>query len=154
MYVKIRSVDTLRPQSRVENDKYKQLNDMVQKSSSREISSEQYTRTLGFKYQTRTEVWDYHLIFMNIFAGDNGLNVWLTEGFLFSLKLVIKFSLEWVTSCRSYVRFISLFCPVNSLKCLSAYITTIFIYFFDVFLCFQYKCTNILFNNCWLIDWC
>ena len=56
MYVKIRSVDTLRPQSRVENDKYKQLYDMVQKSSSREISSEQYTRTLGFKYQTRTEV--------------------------------------------------------------------------------------------------
>jgi hypothetical protein len=40
----------------VENDKYKQLYDMVQKSSSREISSEQYTRTLGFKYQTRTEV--------------------------------------------------------------------------------------------------
>ena len=30
----------------------------------------------------------------------------LTE-FLFSLKLVIKFSLRWVTRCRSDVRFIS-----------------------------------------------
>ena len=37
----------------------------------------------------------------------------LTE-FLFSLKLVIKFSLRWVTRCRSDVRFIS---PVFS--CLS-----------------------------------
>ena len=43
----------------------------------------------------------------------------ITEEFLFSLKSVIKFSLKWVTSCHSYVRFISLFCPVNSLKCLS-----------------------------------
>jgi hypothetical protein len=47
--------------------------------------------------------------------------------FFFLLKWVIKFPLKWVTSCRSYVRFISLscpvnslnFCPVNSLKCLS-----------------------------------
>jgi hypothetical protein len=42
-------------------------------------------------------------------SGDNALNVWLTEAFLFSLKWVIKFSFKWVTSCRSYVRFISLF---------------------------------------------
>ena len=36
-------------------------------------------------------------------AGDNGLNVWLTEEFLLSLKWVIKFSLKWATSCRSFV---------------------------------------------------
>jgi hypothetical protein len=41
---------------------------MVQKYYSGEISREQYTRTLGFKYQARTELWDYHLIFMYIFA--------------------------------------------------------------------------------------
>jgi hypothetical protein len=39
---------------------------MVQKYSSVEISREQYTP--GFKYQARTELWDYHLIFMYIFA--------------------------------------------------------------------------------------
>ena len=39
--------------------------------------------------------------------------------FLFSLKWVIKFSLKWVTSCHSYVRFSSFFCLVNSFKCLS-----------------------------------
>jgi hypothetical protein len=32
---------------------------MVQKYSSGEISREEYTYTLGFKYQTRTELWDY-----------------------------------------------------------------------------------------------
>ena len=51
---------TVLPQSRVENDKDKQLHDMVQKYSSGEISREQYTR----KYLARTEFWDYHLIFM------------------------------------------------------------------------------------------
>jgi hypothetical protein len=45
-------------------------------------------------------------------AGESGHNVWLTEEFLFSLKWVIKFSLKWVASCRSYVRFISLCCPI------------------------------------------
>jgi hypothetical protein len=48
--------------------KNKQLHDIVQKYSSGEISREQYTRALGFKYQARTESWDYHLIFMYIFA--------------------------------------------------------------------------------------
>ena len=83
-YIKIRSVDTVLPKSRVENDKDKQLHDMVQKFSSGEISREQ---------------------------------------FLFSLKWVSKFSLKWVTICRSYVRLISLLCPVNSLKCLSSLTT-------------------------------
>ena len=41
-YIKIRSMDTVLPQSRVEKDKDKQLHDIVQKSSSGEISSEQY----------------------------------------------------------------------------------------------------------------
>jgi hypothetical protein len=36
---------------------------MVQKYSSGEVSREQYTR-IGFKYQSRTELWHYHLIFM------------------------------------------------------------------------------------------
>jgi hypothetical protein len=36
------------------------LHDMVQKYSSGEISREQYTRTLGFKYQAWTELWDYY----------------------------------------------------------------------------------------------
>jgi hypothetical protein len=40
----------------VENDKDKQLYDMVQKYPSGEISREQYTRTLGFKYQVTTEL--------------------------------------------------------------------------------------------------
>jgi len=34
----------------------KHLHDMVQKYSSDEISREQYTRTLGFKCQARTEL--------------------------------------------------------------------------------------------------
>jgi hypothetical protein len=55
-YTKIRNIDTVLPQSRVENDKDKQLHDMVQKYSSGEISREQYTRTLGFKYQARMEL--------------------------------------------------------------------------------------------------
>jgi hypothetical protein len=54
--VKIRSVDTVLPKSRVENDKDKQLHDMVQKYSSGEIYHEQYTSTLGFRYQVRTEL--------------------------------------------------------------------------------------------------
>jgi hypothetical protein len=62
------------------------------------------------KIQQNTLLW---------WAGESGHNVWLTEEFLFSLKWVIKFSLKWVASCRSYVRFISLFCPVNLLKYLS-----------------------------------
>jgi hypothetical protein len=49
-------MDTVLPQSRVERDKDKQLYDMVQKYSSGEISREEYTYTLGFKYQTRTEL--------------------------------------------------------------------------------------------------
>jgi hypothetical protein len=40
----------------VENDKDKQLHNMVQKYSNGEISREQYTRTLGFKYQARMEL--------------------------------------------------------------------------------------------------
>jgi hypothetical protein len=36
-----------------------------------------------------------------------------------SLKWVITFLFRWVTRCRSYFCFSSLFCPVNSLKCLS-----------------------------------
>jgi hypothetical protein len=55
-YIKIRSVDTVLPKSRVENDKDKQLHDMVQKYSSGEIYHEQYTSTLGFRYQARTEL--------------------------------------------------------------------------------------------------
>jgi hypothetical protein len=49
-------MDTVLPQSRVENDKDKQLYDMVQIYSSGEISCEQYTRTLGFKCQSRAEL--------------------------------------------------------------------------------------------------
>ena len=49
--------------SRVEKGNNKQLHDIVQKYSSAEISREQYTRILGFKYQERN-----HLIFMSIFA--------------------------------------------------------------------------------------
>jgi hypothetical protein len=44
-------MDRVLPQSRVEKDKDKQLHVMVKKYSSGEISCEQYTRTLGFKYQ-------------------------------------------------------------------------------------------------------
>jgi hypothetical protein len=40
-------MDTVLPQSRVENDKDKQLYDMVQIYSSGEISCEQYTVLLG-----------------------------------------------------------------------------------------------------------
>ena len=36
-----------------------------------------------------------------------------------SLKWIITFLFRWVTRCRSYFCFSSLFCPVNSLKCLS-----------------------------------
>jgi hypothetical protein len=54
--IKIRNMDTVLPQSRVENDKDKQLYDMVQIYSSGEISCEQYTRTLGFKCQSRAEL--------------------------------------------------------------------------------------------------
>jgi hypothetical protein len=39
---------------------------MVQKCSGDEISREQYTRTLGFKYEARMELWDYHLIFEHV----------------------------------------------------------------------------------------
>ena len=53
-------MDTVLAQSRVEIDKDKHLHDMVQKYSSGEISREQYTRTLGFKYQAWTELWDYY----------------------------------------------------------------------------------------------
>jgi hypothetical protein len=49
-------MDTVLPQSRVEKNKVKQLHDMVQKSSSGDTSREQYTGTLGFKYQARTEL--------------------------------------------------------------------------------------------------
>ena len=60
---------TVLPQSRVEKDKDKHLDDMDQKYSNGEISCEQYTRALGFKYQERTKLWDYHHnIFMYIFA--------------------------------------------------------------------------------------
>ena len=59
-------MDTVLPQSSVDKNKDKHLHNMVQKYSSVEISREQYTP--GFKYQTRTELWDYHLIFMYIFA--------------------------------------------------------------------------------------
>ena len=52
----IRSMDTVLPQSRVEKNKNKHLHDMVQKYYSGEISREEYTRTLGFKYQARTEL--------------------------------------------------------------------------------------------------
>ena len=55
MYVKIRSVDTVLPQSRVENDKDKQLYDMVQKSSSREITSEQYSTPVLLGVNTKQE---------------------------------------------------------------------------------------------------
>ena len=61
-------MDTVLPQSRVKKDKDKQLYDMVQIYSSGEISREQYTRILEFKYQARAELWDYHLIFMYILA--------------------------------------------------------------------------------------
>jgi hypothetical protein len=54
-YIKIRGIDTVLPQSSVEKDKNKQLHDIVQKYSSGEISREQYTRALGFKYHARTE---------------------------------------------------------------------------------------------------
>ena len=47
-------MDTILPQSRVENDK--QLHDIVQKYSSGEISDEQYIRTIGFKYKASTEL--------------------------------------------------------------------------------------------------
>jgi hypothetical protein len=40
-------------QSGVEKNNDKRLHNMVQKYSSVEISREQYTRTLGFKYGTR-----------------------------------------------------------------------------------------------------
>jgi hypothetical protein len=49
--------------SRVEKGNNKQLHDIVQEYSSGDISREQYTRILGFKYQERN-----HLIFMYIFA--------------------------------------------------------------------------------------
>jgi len=49
-------MDTVLPQSRVEKNKDKHLHDMIQKYSSGEISREQSTRTLGFKYQARTEL--------------------------------------------------------------------------------------------------
>jgi hypothetical protein len=49
-------MDTILPQCRVEKDEDKQLHDTVQKYSSGEISPEQYTCTLGFKYQTSTEL--------------------------------------------------------------------------------------------------
>ena len=49
-------MDTVLPQSRVKKDKDKQLYDMVQIYSSSEISCEQYTRTLGSKYQSRAEL--------------------------------------------------------------------------------------------------
>jgi len=63
-------MDTVLPQSSVEKNKdnYKHLHDMVQIYSSGEISRKQYTRTLGFKYQARTELWDYHLILLYRFA--------------------------------------------------------------------------------------
>ena len=67
-YIKIRSVGTVLPQSREEKDKDNHLHDMVQKYCNGEISREQYTRTLLFKYQARTELWDYHLILLYIFA--------------------------------------------------------------------------------------
>ena len=47
---------TVLPQSRVEKDKDKHLDDMDQKYSNGEISCEQYTRALGFKYQERTKL--------------------------------------------------------------------------------------------------
>ena len=47
---------TVLPRSRVEKDKDKHLDDMDQKYSSDEISCEQYTRALGFKYQERTKL--------------------------------------------------------------------------------------------------
>jgi len=53
-------MDTVLPQSRVEKDEDKHLHDMVQKYSSGAISREQYIRTLEFKYQARTELWDYY----------------------------------------------------------------------------------------------
>ena len=49
-------------------------------------------------------------------AWDNDHIIWLTEEFLF---WAINVSFKWVRSCHSYVHFISLVCPVNSLKCLS-----------------------------------
>jgi hypothetical protein len=55
-YIKIRSVDTVLPNSRVENDKDKQLHDMVQEYSRGDIPHEQYTSTLGFRYQARMEL--------------------------------------------------------------------------------------------------
>jgi hypothetical protein len=55
-YIKIRSVETVLPKSRVENDKDKQLHDMVQKYSRGDIPHEQYTSTLGIRYQERTEL--------------------------------------------------------------------------------------------------
>ena len=55
-YIKIRSMHTVLPQSRVEKDKDKHLDDMDQKYSNGEISREQYTRALGFKYQERTKL--------------------------------------------------------------------------------------------------
>jgi hypothetical protein len=45
---------TLSPLS--EKDKDKHLDDMDQKYSNGEISREQYTRALGFKYQERTKL--------------------------------------------------------------------------------------------------
>ena len=51
-------MDTVLPQSRMEKDNFldKHLYDMVQKYSSGEISREQYTSTLGFKYQARMKL--------------------------------------------------------------------------------------------------
>ena len=59
-------MDTILPQCRVEKDEDEQLHDTVQKYSSGEISPEQYTCTLGFKYQTSTELWDYSAEFFYI----------------------------------------------------------------------------------------
>ena len=67
-YIKTMIMNTVLPQSRMEKNKDQHLHDMVQKYSNGEIAREQYTRTLWFKYQVTMELWDYHLIFMYIFA--------------------------------------------------------------------------------------
>ena len=49
-------MNTVLPQSRMEKNKDQHLHDMVQKYSNGEISREQYTSTLGFRYQITMEL--------------------------------------------------------------------------------------------------
>ena len=55
-YIKMRSIDEVAPQSRLEKEKEQSLVSLYEQYCSEQISRSHFVKTLGFKYQARTDL--------------------------------------------------------------------------------------------------